>query len=790
MTMQEGRTERTARRLLWGACVGLLAGWAGAGEPLPSIEDLVKSEKTEEGRAETAEEQKPRFPKKLSVEEANLQASELLPENPYLYLEAANGGRTGRAWDESALSQLLDHKRVQQFLKNNSFTLSNLFTDLPERYSDSESLNLYEAAAHFVRGFLRVDARVMLAAYAGGEKGLQIVFLADIGRDRKAPFEKLETMAEEFLEAHPAFVLEESPRGDDYIDVMHGDAGQSHLAFGIVRNYVVISTSAPIARNLIRLGKGNGEGKTLGQAAVYRELAQRTESDAHVRGFADLRALLREVQANQLPGATEMLNLACDVAGRGVLFYDLRVDRQQIIEHIVSPAQVNTEANELPGIPARLLRVCAPPAAETTWTTNKVVPYQPDLYMAARVQPAAIVDLLASSRALGGSAYAKQIAISIPPALKSETGPIQRLKSNFGVLDGEVALALLPAMEDRQPWLCVLALKDADAAEGLLQTEKPATVMGGGLRVFSSDSSRWEKSPCWTVLRQGKFQSLQASQLVITSSGELLQTIVDQATAVAASLAENREFQAQIKAVGEGQSLIWYYNLPAKVSREYVDLPNHVRTYFPNLQNVSNRPPLSVISKHIFGIAGGVVPKPGDIACHSTVVSPCAVGPSLAGLLLINLPRWIRERARIYHRNSRENLGRIWLILQNYATQRGHYPESMEELQGLFPRGDEQRRTFISLAAVEQIGLTEAARNSYSYVLGVRPTDEPNRPILYESGPWHYEYRGIMRPKGGHPTETGPYTQWRLVLQLDGTIRAYTEDEFQRRILPRIKARD
>jgi len=766
----------------WFASAGLVAS-----EDLPSIEELTKAKQAPaDEAAKTGTEEKAHFPRKLDVEETNLEASALLPPDPYFYLETGNGQGAGTAMDGTAVAALLAEKRIDKFLRENPMTLVNLFVDLPERYSNADGLNLYGGGADFARAFARVDSRVVLAAYPGGGRGLLFVFLADIGRDRQAPFETLGALRDEFLNRAPQFALEESPRGDDCIDVLRAEDEKGELAFGIVRNYLVVCSNAAFAKNLIRVAAAGGGQKTLKQSPAFQEIARRTDSNALVRGFVDLRSLLLEAHANQLPGATEMLDFGCDLAGRGVLYYDLRVDGQRLIEHVVSPTQVRVEENEVRGVPARVLEVCTEPAGDKAWNTAKVLPYQPDIYIAARVKPEAFAELLLSPQPLGKSEYAAQIAASIPTVLRDREGVLSLLKPGIDqALEGEVALALLPPHEGARPWIFVLSVLDVAAAKKLLDAREAAETVGD-LKIYSLAQDKWQAQPCWTLLSQTVFQNLGTPQIVIASSGELMQTIIDQATAVAASLAENKDFVGQLAAAGKQNSVVWYYNLPALVSREYVNLPNHVKAYFPSLTSVSNRPPMSLVTKHITGIAGGVEPRAGELACRSTIVSPCTTIPSLAGILTVNMPRWIRERARLYLRDSRENLGQIWLSLQTYATQRGHFPDSMEELRGLFSR-PMQRRIFVAMAAVEQKGLEEAARNSYTYVLGVRPTDEPDRPILYESGPWHHEYRGMMDVKGAEPSETGPYLQWRLVLTLDGTIRAYSEDEFQKSVLPRLK---
>ncbi len=779
-----------AAYVMAGVLFGLNATPAVSAEDLPSIEQLVtpKDKKDKDGNTVDGK-KKPEFPRKLEEEETNLEISKLLPPGPFFYFEAGNGEQACANFEKTSVARFLARKKVVKFLRNNPLTLANLFVNLPERYSNSAMLGLYSVGAHFARTFARTDSRVVLAAYKGGTTGPQVIFMADIGADRKAPYDKLCSLRDKALADYPGIVLEETPKSDDYIDVMRSTDRKGELAFGFVRNYVVVCTNAEFARNLLTVAKAGGAGKSLAGSNAFREISRNTDSSSSLRGFIDLRAMLTEVAVNQLPGATEMLDLGCDLLGRGVLYYDMKIDGKRLLEHLVSTTRVNADAGERPGVPARIMQVCSGPAEGAVWTTAKIIPYQPEFFLAMRVKPGVFADLMAAPQPLGSSAYSTQISITIPAALRAPEGFLQILKPDADrLMTGEVAMALLPVHEDKRPWIFVMALQDAPATIKALAVQEPAQNISG-LNIYSLDPQHWQQMPCWVVISQSTFQNLGTSQLVLASSGNLLHTVIDQTTAVAASLAENKDFTTQLTALGDGQSVIWYYNLPGVISREYVNLPVILRTYFPPLGNISNRPPMSLVNKYFSGIAGGVRVKPEDLACRSTMVGPLPTIPALAGLLGVGMPQWIRERARMYLSKSRQNLGRIWLELQTYATQRGHYPESMEELRRLFSRF-QQRNLFVSLAAVEQKGLEEAARNSYTYVLGLRPTDEPDRPILYESAPWHYEYTGMMRPKGPQPMETGDYLRWRLVLQLDGTIRAYTEDEFKKRVLPRIKVEE
>jgi hypothetical protein len=212
-----------------------------------------------------------------------------------------------------------------------------------------------------------------------------------------------------------------------------------------------------------------------------------------------------------------------------------------------------------------------------------------------------------------------------------------------------------------------------------------------------------------------------------------------------------------------------------------------VSEYYPRVRSLVSRPPIGFLNENLFGLVGGVAVEEEAGVVRSTLVSPSGTAPALSGLLVLNMPRWMRERAREHLSASRANLGRMWMALQNYATTRGHFPEGLDEFLGLFAPG-EREEVFASPAAAAVLGPDAARRRSYRYIPGLSTMDEPGRPIVYEADAWHYEFMGMMPGAGDEPAETGAYVPWRLVLQLDGTIRAYPEEVFQREILPRIQA--
>jgi hypothetical protein len=776
------------RKRAWLALVLLLsATGAWAEETLPSI-GLPQKEEAKPGAAGEAD--KEVFPRKLEINEMVQDAGAILPQDPCVYLECANGEESGRIFSSSSFAEFLGDKRISAFFQENPITWQNLFTDLPEPYSRPDKISLFTNGYTLSNSLMSTSGKVALAIYAGEEKA-DAVFLSQVGRDRKQAFEKLVAWRDAFLGNNPNFLVEEGAHEDDYLDVIRSEERTCELALGIVRDFVVVSTNAELAKRLLSAAADKSGG--LAQSPAYLKLGGGTSSQAAAKGFIDLRRLLQYTRLQQLPGAVDMIDFVSDVVGRGrtgqdVIYYDLNVENKSMIEHLVSPAAVDLERNELPGLPARLLQVCQPAPEKWDIGSTRLMPYQPDFFLAAQIKPSTFASLLEVAQPFGSSDFATQLAIMLPETVKRLL--TQDLKaSTDDILRGEMSLALLPVQDETRPWIFAFDLHSAEKAAEVFAHRTPADETGGVKIFTAAGNDRWEEAECYAVIDQARFQNLPYSYLLVTSSGKLMQNILDQATAISATLKDNKDFADRLAALGGGHSLVWYYNLPAVISHEYQDLAETVNAFFPRIKTITRRPPIPVVSQHMPGVACGVALLQEAEQCRTTLVSPTAVAPTLSGMLALNMPRWVRERARLYLSRSRSNIGKMWLELQTYATQRGHYPESLAEFRELFPK-ERRASLFACPAAVEKVGYDAALEQSYLYLSGLRTNDEPDLPILYEGAPWHSEYRDMLQPQGPQPTESGPYSQWRLVLHLDGTISAYSEEEFQAEILPRIRARE
>lgn len=431
--MQPCLQKRRWRRGMVSAMAMLFAGAAVAAE-VPLLSEMEKK-KTEQA-AEVAGGEKARYPRELSVEETNFDITAFLPAGALFYLEVANGAQAVEALAGTALGDLLKDARTRDFLKDTPISFASLFRDLPPAYSRAEVVNLWRGMWQIASAFIAAPGRVLLASYAGGAQGIQIVFLAQGSRERKAEFEEIQRRIEVFLQECPDFIVDESPHEDDYVDVLRSGDRKVELAVGFLRHFVLVANSGKLARHLLAAFREEGHPKPLHDSTMYREMEKTVDSKAHLRGFFDLRAMVQQMEKCGLLEAAAWLNLAGDVAGRGKegegIYYDLFIDGKRFVEHIYSPT-----SSEEGDLPARLQTVCRPPMGEAgEWLTAHLVPNQPAplYYMAIQAHPTQLVNFLKSSMPFGRSLYAVELAAALPPALVVKD-PGQQKEDKRGVLD-------------------------------------------------------------------------------------------------------------------------------------------------------------------------------------------------------------------------------------------------------------------------------------------------------------------------------------------------------------------
>lgn len=802
--------------------------WIGvvwAGEEMPKIPSLPRAE-GKGGESSTLSEERSFSLPKLTVEEAAFDPTDVLPPDPLLYLEAVNGEELVRHVSSSPLVRFLNHDATRRFLDQTSLTLTNLFTNLPPPVIDPAAIRLAGAALRFANLFVGNPGCIRLLIYppevGSSAIGLPMLFLAEIGRDRTQPFESLLRFAAEVTKEE-RLQWKEGERGQDVLDLLQTVDGKAEFAFGILRNQVFLATSSALARRIFSVAAGGELERPFRTTEAYQHLPAHTDSASQIRGFFHLTGFLQTYQSRNLPGPTEWIDFLGDLLGRNLLYYDLKAEENGIREHFVGTLAPGKE--EIPTLTQRVSQVCQPVEEGKEWCLSlaRLVPHRTEWFFTARTDPISFLALLREGGFFGGSDYAMQVANAIREVLARTLG--DDLRPDIApVFQGDVALATFAGGEKTR-WLLFLSLADGKRASQLFlapspkrrvmdlkglpvlsRVESPATVAPSSEKTSDRGEGPKKTSPgtadvtgeVWAILDRSAFPNLTMPYLLVASDLEALGDAIDQAT-VGGSLAEEPDFRAQAAMVGTNLRVMVYYNLPGVLGVQYRTLLEGLvrATFPPSFASIGSLPPSDVMRTFLAGVVGEMEVESDRSVSRTTLISPMGTLPAFAALLVLHTPRWIRERARNDLLVSREHLQRLWLGLQKYATLYGRFPadlmqERKEILRQCGSLSPEQAESlFLSPAAIPYLGEEEARDSSYRYVTGIRPNDEPDMPILFENGCWHYDYEGQIRPTAGkEPTDTGEYLPWRLVLTLDGTIKEYREEEFQREILPRIEARE
>lgn len=755
---------------------------------LPLISELVAPQ--EKGGGQTSgeeQEEEEDVPRDLATREV-VQSIDVLPTDAFLFLKLINAATFKDEVAQTSLAALLEEKDVVRFLRENPLNLGSLMQDLPEDYSATKTTALYTAGLQLARVFATTPGSLALAGYVGSDQAARVVYLANIGRERRAAFEALEDRIESLLQQTPDLILQRSPQHrEDYLEVMRtGTALDSpEIAFGFARNFFFITNDRMLGEDLIARAAGQSEEPTLADSQAFSRLAAKTAADSAIRGFLALPQLLTLLANGNLLKARDLAEFAGDLTHRGVLYYDLQADDLALREHLTIPLGLSRATNTLA---ARLTMVCQREAEMTSENllSPRLMPYQPDLYAALKVRPADMVSLLLEAELFGTSATAREVSRSKPTVLRRICEGLEDKADE--ILEGEVGVMLMhnPQSEKRPLWLIAMPLRSAAEAEAALAALGTNSVTVSGIEVYTRTERLAPEDAAWAVFAQtqASFQNLGQSFLVVASSGPVMQTTIDRALGGGAILANNQDFRRQVDSLAGTKSVVLYENLPKAVQTRYpVNLRQLLRECFPRIGTPHALPPLRSISRHLTGI-GGAVSITDENEVQLTYVSSVGVMPTNALQLLLLVPRWLRVREETALFRARKHLGDLGLALQEYATQHGHFPYSLagevekRELNALLPAESPLETLLTNPAALLRLeSEEEAASKSYVYVPGLLPSDLPSSVILYTSAPWHHHYRTDNRQI---------YEACRLVLTLDGNITAYSEEDFTKHIQDKI----
>jgi hypothetical protein len=774
--------------LLWAPRDGAGAAEQDAEDGLPLISRMTQDE--EEEKTEEEEEEEAVYPPNLSARVGVYEAVDLLPQGAFVYLEARSGEGLLEKLDQTAAAGLLQEKSVQRFISTNKFGLDSLLTDLPDGWDSPQAVEAGALVGRIVSAFAGADGQLALAAYPASTGDLPVVvFLASIGTERREPYERLEALLLDHLGQAPGLHRRPGDHSGDYADVIRlsHDRFRAELACGIIHNFVFVATEQAFAQSLLDRLAGTAGRNSLAEGRAFADLAQRTPADSIIRGFLDLEGILRASRRSNLSRARNWAELASDVGHRGVIYYDLRPEGEALLEHFTMPA--------LPGagmvtLGARLALVGDRQASVGAADLDgpAVMPYQPLSYIAMHVKPVELQALLNKRTIFGSSPLSAQLSRSLPSTVVRIFNAVGAQADTL--LTGEVGISLVSNARRARgyDWLMALPLRNAKKTrEAIAATGRPFKILG--IEIHNAAGTPEPEQPAWAVLESGGgyLRNLPRSFLVVASSGAAMRAALDRVVGGGATLAQNDDFITQMDRIGEVGVLGLYDNMPQSIQIGYhTKVRSFLRASFPQIGNIRAIPPLRDVNRHIFGVAAGVtLPEEGML--RFSYRSPTGFLPTGAVQGLLTLPQWLREREEEALREARTSLGNLSLALQEYATQYGHFPKSLateadrQQLNMLLPERLDANRLLINPGALLRLRDRDLAlRRSYTYVPGLLPSDLAEEIILYTSKPWHYHYRTNRRKT---------YEPCRLVLHLNGHIEEYSEDVFQKRVLPRIRNR-
>ncbi|MCC8189155.1 MAG: hypothetical protein LIP77_00780, partial [Planctomycetes bacterium] len=606
--------------------------------------------------------------------------------------------------------------------------------------------------------------------------------------DRVPAFSTLGERETYFFLANPGSDVLRGNHAGNFLDVWRVkqravDAATAEVAAGFAENVAIVSNNAGLAaRSMDLLAGGANTADSLWGRRLAASLATSTSTDAIA--FLRMDKLLQGLAATPL-ARQSVVNWA-DFIGHGgrdgeALYYGLEFTPDGARETYLLPVSAQTVSASLVELLAKRLRPIE------GWSTPMVIPYQPNpsMFFAANLEGRQLGGILRQERRLFGSPGSAE-SFTVPDAARHLfTSDI------LALLRGEIGLAFFPD-GDGQSWLMVLPCS-SNPEPAFIRSEMK--VERSGVTINSRDAN-WRENVCWAAISQNIFRRLPGDFLVIASHGDLMLATVDQLFN-GSTFTNNKDF-ARAMADAEGnQGLMLYLNIPEIIVRQYPNLSAIMRSLYPRSSGLNSRPPLAMLRRYARGLMAVIAPMgEGDDFIRVTVQSPApSLGMVAAGVVL-GFPTSLRQDGRQAMEKSRENLQTLWLRLQLYASRYGHFPETLEDLAAEMRApgvpNEFIRNLFIAPAALSRLNAREAATQSYQYVSGVTPNDEPDLPIVYEAEPWSEEFTGWypLTGSGRGRSESGDFVPYRQYIRLDGQVVVMTDKSFRERVLPRLVERE
>ncbi|MCL2000647.1 MAG: hypothetical protein FWG74_04360 [Planctomycetes bacterium] len=755
---------------------------ATGGEPVPLLSELRPP--VEEVVVEQDDE--PVLPAPVLSSNRVSDITRLCPPDAAWYLEIPDAYRTARNWDDSSIGAFMNEPTIKLTFRNNRFGLKFLFSDLPESVITPDRIAAAAEVLELSRVVASMSERMAMAGYIRPHGEFEFLFLFDVGLDRLPTFQKMGEWETSFFVGNPGAGVLRGDHSGNFLDVwqLGGTPGvekRSEVTAGFAENIMIISNSPDLAASSLALLAG---GDSLAASSWRKTLADATYRSADLVGFIRMDAIRDGLR--DMPIAQKSVASWADFLGYGggegeAIYYSLQILNDGTREAFLLPAAGNAENASLVELLAKRLK------PTEKWASPEIIPYNPNpvFHFGARIDGKELGNLLQQQHRLFGLSNGQGI-FHIPPEA-------QRLFTDSGIsslLTGEIGLTFFPGSEFAESWLMILPCTGNPAP--LLKRAVSSTERN---RVtIHSSGQDWWSSLCWVAVPKSAFRRLDSDFLVIASNGDLLQATLEQLQ-TGTSFSLNRNFTRALSQSEAEPGMIFYVNVPEIVVRQYPNLSSIMRSFYPRSSGLNNRPPLALLRRYSSGAlaAAAVTPREAEFT-RVTVQSPLPSLVALAAGTILRFPLSMREAGRKDMAESRQNMKELWLRLQLYSNRYGHFPESLDHLAAEMREdaSKEDIQSFlIAPAALSRFGRDEALVNSYRYLSGITPNDEPDIPILYEAEPWSEDFSGRHPTEANRsPTDSGDFIPYRQMVLLDGSDKIMPERQFREKVLKRLTERE
>ncbi len=758
---------------------------------VPLLTDLRKPIEVEKQAEAEAE---PELPEPVAAEKSLKELAGICPTGAVWYVEAPDVKRSETEWTASPIGKFLAEPPLEQVFRNNRFGLEQLFADLPSSVISPARVGAIAAALDMGGKMVKLARKMAFAGYIDQGGNFSFVFLFDVGLDRLPAFEEITRWETTFFLEHPGSGVRREKHSGNFIDNWTVRGGTellpAEIAAGFVENIAVISNNAALAHSVRALAENNG-GESLAASRWGKRLSQAVNAadDVDAIGYIRMDALLSGLAANAI--ARRAVERWADYLGRGgrdgeTIYYGAKIREDGIGETLLVPTRGVSSSSSLVEVLAKRLK------PTNKWTTPAAMPNQPSpmLFVAAQLEGRHLGSILGQPIRLYGVSEAEDFTI---PA------EIRPLFSNdlIALLGGEIGATFYEAGAEGSRWLLLLSCKE-NPEKKLLRAEFPVERAGVTIHWNSKTAANasWMTSPCWAVVSADIFRHLGGHFLAIASHGDLLVSMADQLVA-GTSLADNRDFTRAVGQLETGPGMIFYFNLPEFVIRQYPNFSTLMRQFYPRSSGFNSRPPLTMIRRYAKGVIGSIAPPADkDEFARISVHGPAPMFGLTAAGVVMQYPKGLRQEGRSEMEKSRANLQALWLRLQLYSNRYGHFPESLEDLRADARRGGVDsmqtlEREMIAPAALSRLTPKEAEQGSYQYLSGLTTNDEPDLPVIYEAEPWSQDFSGMYPDQPGKsPKEAGDFIPFRQYIRLDGKLVTLPERRFEQRMLPRMRERE